>query len=690
MGDHTPESFLPDYRSGTIPIHPVRLRQKTRFCRFCCLGEGGNAGLDGGFQLAANGASYASAKHPFSIPRRSRRSLPTTTIVFGSPMGGRLTLTGPMFEIAIHSPNRHDQFSVATSEFSIGRGHPVEHAFLAEDLDGFSLTISQHRQGTIQVTNHGSPVRLTRAGQSLQNGDRRALSLPLVLQSDATTLEIRSSSACPQCIKRMRNIPRTRGPNNEPLVPVDILGQSPGAETLAQWFETLGRLQRSAAGSLQMTSAAVEALIRPGGLDYAMLVMRRAGHWTIHSSHIDKPASGIGFCKEMVDRVAAQKQTIFHEIPIQPATASGEYESMVASPVLGADGSVEGVLYAVRSFMGNNLRRCIRPLEALWVQLVAESITGALIRREAEANATRTRILFEQAFSSKVVRKLLDDPTILQGRDQEISVLFADVRGFTEMSERLGARETYRFLSELLEQLTDCVSHQGGTVIDYYGDGLAAMWNAPTPQPDHALRACRAGLQMLESVTKVSQRWKKLVGNVNIGIGINTGTAQVGNAGTQRRVKYGPRGNTVNVASRVESATKLLGASILITPSTREQLSEDVVAPRIGQVQLRGIREPMELFQLVRLGHRPMERITEQRLSIYEQSLELYEAGKIQDALDLLESNRRVPNDPPERNCVDFFYHYLSDLDDAGANGNPPIFDLTRASIANRSIPSHR
>ena len=129
----------------------------------------------------------------------------------------------------------------------------------------------------------------------------------------------------------------------------------------------------------------------------------------------------------------------------------------------------------------------ISPLEAQVVQLLA----GAVSVHLARSAALRTRVQFEQFFSRELVRELERDPNLLEARDQESTVLASDLYDFTPLGERLGARVTCRLIREVLEQLSGRIAEQGGVIVDYAGDGILAMWNAPAAQADHALRACR-------------------------------------------------------------------------------------------------------------------------------------------------------------------------------------------------------
>ena len=151
----------------------------------------------------------------------------------------------------------------------------------------------------------------------------------------------------------------------------------------------------------------------------------------------------------------------------------------------------------------------------------------------------------------------------------------------------------------MMECLSERIVEHGGVIVDYAGDGIFAMWNAPARQADHAARACRAGLAMLGELPALNARWgHEAAGALALGIGINTGEALVGNTGSTRKFKYGPHGHAVNLASRVQDATKKLGLPLLITASTRERLPATLLMRRIGRVVLPGVREPVVAYEL--------------------------------------------------------------------------------------------
>jgi adenylate cyclase len=218
---------------------------------------------------------------------------------------------------------------------------------------------------------------------------------------------------------------------------------------------------------------------------------------------------------------------------------------------------------------------------------------------------------------------------------REVTMLFADLRGFTELAASL---ETVPVVCELLahvmDNLTEAVVDSAGHIVDYYGDGLMAMWNAPTCQPDHAERACRAALAMLKSLPEVIADWEGLIANdLRVGIGVHTAEVQVGNSGSKHHIKYGPRGPGVHVASRVEGATKDLHLPFVATQSTVEQLSPAFAANRVCCARLPGLPRPVDLYA-VELASDEVNRFAE--WSVYAEALVHFEQNRYEEAADRL------------------------------------------------------
>ncbi|MEO6576904.1 MAG: adenylate/guanylate cyclase domain-containing protein, partial [Polyangiaceae bacterium] len=176
-----------------------------------------------------------------------------------------------------------------------------------------------------------------------------------------------------------------------------------------------------------------------------------------------------------------------------------------------------------------------------------------------------------------------------------ITVMFVDIRDFTRLSESTDPSELFRVLTEALDAFAIAVQREGGIVNKFLGDGLMAIFGAPEPQQDHARRAVRASLVIAEAarIRREDGRFPKL----NIGVGIHTGYAIVGDIGGTRR-EYTAIGDVVNVAARVEAANKAMGTTILITDPVREAVGADADVRPAGPVKLRGRVAEVEIFEL--------------------------------------------------------------------------------------------
>jgi adenylate cyclase len=304
----------------------------------------------------------------------------------------------------------------------------------------------------------------------------------------------------------------------------------------------------------------------------------------------------------------------------------------VASPIFDEKDKVLGVVYGCRDMRTAEAgQRGIEPLEAQFVQVLAGAVSSGLARLARETDAARARVQFEQFFSPELARALERDSGILGAKERELSLLFADLRGFSRISEQIGASETYLLLSDILDRFTNQIMDHGGVVIDYYGDGLAAMWNAPTETPQHADRAIEAALAMQNELPGINSQWaEKLGGVVRLGIGLHTGKAQVGNSGSRRRLKYGPRGHAVNLTSRVEAATKVLGVPCLLTGATRAALSKLPPVRRVCRARLTGMIEAVELFELAAFSDHPTWLAQREK---YEAALTHYEKKRVEECL---------------------------------------------------------
>ena len=221
-------------------------------------------------------------------------------------------------------------------------------------------------------------------------------------------------------------------------------------------------------------------------------------------------------------------------------------------------------------------------------------------------------------FSPDVLRALVRarDEQSLGPRRRVATVLFSDIRGFTSISERLQPEQVEEMLGEYLTEMTQIVFKHRGSVDKYMGDGIMALYNAPFEDPEHALNAIRTGLEFQERALAVSARWQEKLGvPIRIGVGINTGEMLVGTLGSRQRFEYTALGDNVNLASRLESATKDHGASIIISEYTYEHVKGRFPIRVLGDVTVKGKSRPVKIYGVVPASVRQHPRAALQALA---------------------------------------------------------------------------
>ncbi len=209
--------------------------------------------------------------------------------------------------------------------------------------------------------------------------------------------------------------------------------------------------------------------------------------------------------------------------------------------------------------------------------------------RAAIAERERIREAFGTYLDKSVAEYILSEEFPEEGVELEVSVLFCDVRDFTSFAAQAEAKDVVMRLNAMFAVVVPIVTRHGGHVDKFVGDGLLAVFGAPEPYRDHADRAVRAACEMASTVNSEDEP------GFHIGVGVNTGRVVAGSIGGAGRLNFSVIGDAVNVAARVEAATREVGEDVLITEATVEQLSDDIEAADCGEVELKGIPEPMRL-----------------------------------------------------------------------------------------------
>jgi adenylate cyclase len=560
-----------------------------------------------------------------------------------------------MLEVSFFNVRQHRQFQHAAGPLWLARNSSADESWITVDSER-----AEAARTLLSITPVDDGIQLRLAGceqecycgKSCDLGGNCRWTLPARFNVGDTCFEVTAGDRTKRSQRPLETLQA-----DKPRVKQRADGPGPSPITLSRWFYALGSLQRWGNCPQEFFVQAARCAVESIGLDGAIVVRRRDESWEIVASHLPMPELGIHCDWNVLDQLLDTPRTLFHGTGRTPKSdepgidraerllnqlaafdapasevvrgADADDIDVVVSPLCNAARELTGAIYGFRSVRLGNSRRGIRYLEAHLMELLAGAVTEGIVRLEHEAEVERRAVLRKHA---NLATPDEAEPHAVEQR--EITMLFADLRGSSKLANELGIERTYELMADVMEVLASAVMDLDGVIIDYYGDGLAAMWNAPVDQPEHPELACRAALRMIDGLPAVQKKWSHVLGDeLRIGIGVHTGLAQVGNAGSSRRAKYGPRGANVHLASRVEAAAKAVGVSAVVTRATASRLSNRLLATRICQVQLPGVEKPVELFGI----QRPTtDGLIVTQLADYGRALELFERGEHEQAAESL------------------------------------------------------
>jgi adenylate cyclase len=209
---------------------------------------------------------------------------------------------------------------------------------------------------------------------------------------------------------------------------------------------------------------------------------------------------------------------------------------------------------------------------------------------------------FTHYVSGEVVESLMTHPELfdLGGEELETTVMFADLAGFSELTQHMAPRELINLLSDYFTPLTDIVLAHGGTLDKYMDSSLMAVWGAPLPQPDHARRACQAALAMQRHIDE-ALRERQALGQAFLGLrlGLHSGPVMAGNVGSWERFNYTILGDTVNLTYRLQEVNRYYGTRLIISEDTRTLAGTGFLVRELDRVQVRGRTKPVTVYELV-------------------------------------------------------------------------------------------
>lgn len=273
----------------------------------------------------------------------------------------------------------------------------------------------------------------------------------------------------------------------------------------------------------------------------------------------------------------------------------------------------------------------VLPAAAAVAAMVVAYIVRFLVE---ERRRRRVQNAFGHYLAPAVVDQLVDSeaPLHLGGEEREVTIMFADLSGFTALSGKVGPAELMRVTNSYLAIIVEAVEATGGYVDKFIGDAVMGIWGAPAPNPDHAAAAGRAALAAVAGVMRAkAEADARHEPGYAVKIGLNSGRAVVGNVGAENRYNYTAVGETVNIASRLESVPGDYACRIVVGPATAEAIRDRFVLNELDWVKVKGKDEPLAVYELV------AEKVAAGQTVLdypeqYHAALERYRAGQFAEA----------------------------------------------------------
>ena len=274
------------------------------------------------------------------------------------------------------------------------------------------------------------------------------------------------------------------------------------------------------------------------------------------------------------------------------------FKSLIAVIALGA-------LYTAFSVVCFKFNIAVNVITPLLIQL-STLIFGYSYRFILEGrNKEKIKQAMGKYISQDVMKNVVQniDDIKLGGKKAVVTVLFADIRGFTSMSEKMTAEDVSKILNEYFTEIEPIISKYNGVINKFIGDAVMAVFGDPIEDLNHPVNAVRCANEMLKKVDQLQDKWLfEGKPKIEIGIGINTGEAFVGNIGSEKRLEYTVIGDTVNLASRIESYNKVYKTNLLISSSTYSYVSGIADVIKISEVTIRGKSKKMDIYEVLRLS----------------------------------------------------------------------------------------
>lgn len=265
---------------------------------------------------------------------------------------------------------------------------------------------------------------------------------------------------------------------------------------------------------------------------------------------------------------------------------------------------------------------------------------------EERKSKDQVRAIFSRYISEDVANELIElgiDSMHLGGQEREVTVFFSDLSGFTDLSENLKPQELGQILNVYFEEMSSIILAEKGTIDKFIGDAIMAFWNAPLDLPKHAESACISALLQRQALEKVRAEIKALGCEtlIDMRIGIHTGKAIIGNFGCSKRYDYTALGDTVNLASRLESINKQYGTNIIISESTYEQIEKDrFIVRELDIITVKGKTKPIKIYELLGFN----DRSEAEKFQLYSEALKGFKEKKYERSIEKFKQIWDIPS----------------------------------------------